>query len=208
MYPDPEMSATGPAYARSCGTSSQGEGMANYHAGRRCERCGKRFKPARHGGYHQRFCSARCRQLMHRADPVYRRTLTRQRFESLLRRSYGITVETYAWMLYAQDFRCPLCGKSLVVDGGLSHKSQAHLDHNHRTGEIRGILCSYCNYRFLGPLERGGIYRVANAIKYLNEHGWFGCDAVLLFFGEPKEEARRPRKARRQQRRTKRVAAR
>lgn len=39
--------------------------------------------------------------------------------------------------LAQQDFRCPIC--LLEVGRG------GHLDHDHDTGEVRGVLCSKCN---------------------------------------------------------------
>jgi hypothetical protein len=39
-------------------------------------------------------------------------------------------------MVVAQDGRCAICGSAL---------EQLHVDHDHETGEIRGLLCSNCN---------------------------------------------------------------
>ena len=56
-----------------------------------------------------------------------------------LKKNYGITVEQYDELLDEQQGSCAVCqlecktGKRLAVD------------HNHETGEIRGLLCSKCN---------------------------------------------------------------
>jgi recombination endonuclease VII len=55
-------------------------------------------------------------------------------------RQYGVSPEQYEAMLHAQDFRCKLCR---VPDVACT-KSLA-IDHDHATGEIRGLLCSSCN---------------------------------------------------------------
>jgi DNA-directed RNA polymerase subunit RPC12/RpoP len=49
---------------------------------------------------------------------------------------YGIRLEQYEAMVVAQDGRCAICGSAL---------EQLHVDHDHETGEIRGLLCSNCN---------------------------------------------------------------
>ncbi len=57
-----------------------------------------------------------------------------------LRRKYGITLLQYEAMLRRQRGCCAVCrsprGKGR---GGF------HADHNHRTKEVRGLLCSNCN---------------------------------------------------------------
>src|SRR6185295_4439520 len=58
-----------------------------------------------------------------------------------LRRNYGITLEQYEMMLDAQDGVCVICKREETV----AHFTHLSIDHCHRTGEIRGILCSRCN---------------------------------------------------------------
>ena len=54
---------------------------------------------------------------------------------------YGLTPEQYAGMLRDCDGRCPQCR---VVFSRLTNE-RANVDHCHRTGRIRGILCGRCN---------------------------------------------------------------
>lgn len=51
---------------------------------------------------------------------------------------YGITVEQYGVMFEAQGGVCAICGRG-------PGKKALHVDHNHETGEVRGLLCSNCN---------------------------------------------------------------
>ncbi len=44
------------------------------------------------------------------------------------------------FLLASQGFKCSICGQLLEHDS-----SDACLDHNHKTGEIRGVLCRLCN---------------------------------------------------------------
>lgn len=53
------------------------------------------------------------------------------------RRKYGCTPEFKEQLLDAQGGVCAICGK--VATG------RWHLDHEHGTGRIRGVLCSRCN---------------------------------------------------------------
>lgn len=63
-------------------------------------------------------------------------------------RTLGITDEEY-WDLYRiQDGRCGICNRRLY-----SKRYKAFcVDHNHETGEIRGLLCHNCN-RAIGMLR-------------------------------------------------------
>jgi hypothetical protein len=58
-----------------------------------------------------------------------------------LRRNYGITGAQYEMMHASQNGHCAICGKAeWHKNGNLS------IDHDHKTGKIRGLLCNWCNY--------------------------------------------------------------
>ena len=59
-------------------------------------------------------------------------------------RSYGISVEDYEEMLESQGGGCYICGIGPSVRA-------LDIDHDHRTGKVRGLLCSNHN-RALGLL--------------------------------------------------------
>ena len=64
-----------------------------------------------------------------------KRELTRARG---FKRKYNLTLEEIDAMLFRQNFSCPICRKDLRI-------FRRHIDHNHKTGKIRGILCGACN---------------------------------------------------------------
>lgn len=68
-----------------------------------------------------------------------------RRRNSHLLRTFGITLEEYNDLLERQGGGCALCSKTPEQEG----KALA-VDHDHKSGEIRGILCSYCNHRVIG----------------------------------------------------------
>jgi hypothetical protein len=61
--------------------------------------------------------------------------------DSDLRKRLGIGLEDKSAMLSAQHNRCAACGDSDPHD----KKRGWHTDHDHATGEVRGVLCRYCN---------------------------------------------------------------
>lgn len=62
-----------------------------------------------------------------------------RRFERILRVLYGITVEDWARMFNTQKGLCEIC----MV--GLGFDRTTHVDHCHKTGKVRGLLCADCN---------------------------------------------------------------
>lgn len=71
-----------------------------------------------------------------------------------LKKKYGITVEQYDEMLENQNHRCLICDKHED-----DVKTRLAVDHNHITGEIRGLLCTYCNHRIVGRHRDGNLLR-------------------------------------------------
>lgn len=98
-------------------------------------------------------------QWIARLSPDARRRYQRS---AKLRHKYGIGIEEFEAMLEAQGGACAVCG---------SHPDGRDLcvDHDHVTGQVRGLLCDLCN-RMLGQagdnpdlLDRGA--------AYLRQHG-------------------------------------
>ena len=59
--------------------------------------------------------------------------------ESKLKCKYGLSHEDWLAMWEGQDGKCKICEKPFI------NLSKAFVDHDHKTGKIRGLLCSKCN---------------------------------------------------------------
>lgn len=68
----------------------------------------------------------------------------------MLKPRYGITIEEYDTMLAAQAGVCAIC-KQNPPNGRILKLA---VDHDHATGEVRGLLCQRCNMA-LHFLENG-----------------------------------------------------
>lgn len=82
----------------------------------------------------------------------------RSRRSAHLKRAYGISVEVQEEMFDQQEGACAVCREDLEVPC---------VDHCHRTGEIRGLLCDRCN-RALGVVD-DNVALLARLIAYLEE---------------------------------------
>jgi len=72
-----------------------------------------------------------------------------------------MTPEEYYVLFEKQNGGCWLCGyKSDINHRGL------HVDHNHKTGKVRGLLCRACNKDVIGAVEKIGLQKI---IDYLYE---------------------------------------
>jgi hypothetical protein len=72
--------------------------------------------------------------------------------------THGVTQEKYAEMLRAQDGKCAICRQE--------PKGYLHVDHDHDTQAVRGLLCFRCNVQ-LGTVEKFS----ARAQAYLRKYG-------------------------------------
>jgi len=91
----------------------------------------------------------------------------RKTMECHLRRKYGIT-EDYRQSLHSkQNGLCanPACGTLLDLELG---KRGADVDHCHKTGKVRGLLCGPCN-RSLGAIN-DNTSKLRGLIQYLEGH--------------------------------------
>lgn len=70
---------------------------------------------------------------------------------------HGITIEAYNTMVLEQNNKCLGCGK----------EGKLNVDHCHKTGKVRGLLCSKCNVA-LGMVN-DSIETLGRLIKYLYE---------------------------------------
>lgn len=73
---------------------------------------------------------------------------TKYAFEWALKNEYGITRARYDEMLIAQSGRCFTCQDI---------SKRLHIDHCHRTGIVRGLLCGPCNQTLGLVKERGEV---------------------------------------------------
>ena len=131
---------------------------------RTCKQCGvdkplTEFKRVGSSKSHMWNCST-C--YLHNRRYNKRNMLTKT--DADLRRRYGITEERYNELLTEQDNKCAICRSSDPI--GYRGSTKFLVDHDHDTGEVRGLLCNHCN-RALG-LVGDNTETLSNMIRYLN----------------------------------------
>lgn len=86
--------------------------------------------------------------------------------KSVLKTRFGLTLEQYDKMFEQQDGRCAICNGIEVVTYKRVLKRLC-VDHSHKTGKVRKLLCDRCN-RALGVVD-DNIDLLKGLIKYLKE---------------------------------------
>lgn len=120
-----------------------------------CDWCERRFETRRalesHKGWaHHQYVNGR-------NDPLRQRDWN-------LRTKYGIGIKDYEELLRAQGSRCAVCAEP----HGTTRATTLHVDHDHRTGQVRGLLCANCNH-VLGKV-RDDVERLLALALYLERH--------------------------------------
>lgn len=95
------------------------------------------------------------------ANPEYQRIYWSKNYLWLRARRYGMTRQEFGEMLKAQDGKCAICPRELILGG----KGGMQIDHDPRTGRVRGLLCRCCNVGLGMFAENPELMRLA--INYL-----------------------------------------
>lgn len=94
-------------------------------------------------------------------DPVESAKFKGMKRWGRIKTRYGLTPADFGTLLQEQDSRCAICTVSF-------EEEDPHIDHCHKTGKIRGLLCSPCN-RGIGQL-RDDPQILMTAAKYLERN--------------------------------------
>ena len=92
-----------------------------------------------------------------------------------LRDNYNLTPDCFNAMWSKQDGKCAVCEISMEPRGRTN--SSVAVDHNHHTGEVRGLLCRACNHG-MGHMKDDPEV-LLKAAEYLFERGYAGLANTL-----------------------------
>jgi hypothetical protein len=90
-----------------------------------------------------------------------------------LQQRYGITLEDYRALLERQQGKCAICGVT---------EERLKVDHNHRTGKVRGLLCHLCNAMIGCAREEIAILASAAAHLHAEAHPEAGAVRARISF--------------------------
>ncbi len=119
----------------------------------------------------RKFCSEKCRLSKWYSDNYDRRLMANNEFRRKnpdrvkrikLKFYYGISLEKYKEMELSQEGVCKICKRKCPSGRDLS------VDHDHKTGKVRGLLCMLCN-KGLGSFQDNKDNLLV-AIQYLNDN--------------------------------------
>jgi Autographiviridae endonuclease VII len=127
---------------------------------RRCGSCGNPVDPSRRYRGPVSYCSRTCKEKAWVAGGGNRVAALKWYYKD----RYGLTQEEVAALLVSQGGGCAICG---TTDPKGRH-SGFHVDHDHATGVVRGILCHGCNVS-LGHF-RDHVDLLEAAIAYLKRN--------------------------------------
>lgn len=153
---------------RACTVCKVEKPLTEFHKGRyHCKvcRCAKAkayyganaeaVKARARGWYHANIDQARARHRQHRKDNP------KAHLKSHYKLRYGLTTEDVQAQVAAQGGNCAICIRSLVD----IPERHVHVDHDHNTGAVRGVLCHWCNVRLGGIEANPGWLEAALAYK-------------------------------------------
>lgn len=137
---------------------------------KRCKGCGKvqSFSDFHHsvqGAAGLSYFCKSCHRTYNRRQYTERADIREQRRFYHKLKTYGITRAQYEVMLAEQGGVCAICGELPSTGMGKAF----HVDHDHATGIVRGLLCGECNTG-LGKFKDDP-RMVETAAAYLHKHG-------------------------------------
>lgn len=99
-----------------------------------------------------------CKDCDHKSEHRYRKQNPSQAALAAIRQKYGLQEHAYKEMLEKHNYQCDIC----------ESKTRLCIDHCHKTGKIRGILCGKCNSGI--GLLNDNIADLEKAIRYLKKY--------------------------------------
>lgn len=149
---------------------------------RNCVVCGTAFQPMQKTGPGRKWCSESCRHVMggnaerlkrHLSDETPNQTLLeaarQERRRRVLKTTFGLSLEAYEKMHEAQNGLCAICHKPETAKNNYDAVTRKlAVDHCHKTGKIRQLLCTLCN-QGLGSFKDDPVL-IQAAIEYLKSH--------------------------------------
>lgn len=130
-----------------------------------CTACGhRRAMSEYHWANGKLYRRRKCKPCVYaRSEEVRRSNLDQYRTASrrrTIKRKYGLTLEAWEAMREQQGDRCAICRGAFSEDA-------IHVDHDHDTGTVRGLLCFTCNTALGKFHDDIGVLRAA--IGYLEQ---------------------------------------
>lgn len=130
-----------------------------------CSKCGKKksfSKFYKHEGNNKSGLDSQCKMCKEKYQKHYSKTAKRKKqiMKANLRRMYNMTLHEYDQMFIRQNGLCAICEKPEI-------NRRLSVDHNHETGEVRGLLCVRCN-NALSVIENDDFVEAAK--KYLHKY--------------------------------------
>ncbi|MFD5069164.1 endonuclease VII domain-containing protein [Streptomyces sp. NPDC058369] len=116
---------------------------------RKCSRCLKNRAAKFFSGPRGRICSSCSKNSRSKASHSAR-----------VQETYGLKPGEYDYLFQAQDGRCAICGGT--------RRQRLSVDHCHKTGRVRGLLCRMCNGRLL-TAARDNPETLRKAASYLED---------------------------------------
>jgi len=150
---------------------------------RKCNRCGRRlnllkFSKHKRGKYGRRGICKECdsiySQEYHNRPEVKKRSAEwakdywkrmytpKTKLNERLKNTYDITLAEYEKIVEKQNGVCAICQKANNVKG-----QRLGVDHDHKTGKIRGLLCNHCNKGISGFRDNPTL--LSRAVTYLRK---------------------------------------
>jgi len=115
-------------------------------------------------GYRRRVICLGCKAKREKTEPQSHSMACRAAsMKYKLRWMYNMTAEEFVRMFTEQDGKCKICGSKL----GTILLGKLNIDHDHKTGKVRGLLCRSCNMG-LGSFK-DNLILLRSAVKYLEE---------------------------------------
>lgn len=143
--------------------------------GKACRKCGSTLRYASNNNCveckHRYDASDLCKQKEHARNQtpkrreyskIYRKTQPSKNAKFRWRlKVHNLTPDEYTLLLTAQNHQCAICYRKFDTE------QTSHIDHSHKTGKTRGLLCGACN-RAIGLLQDDPEV-CKNAAAYLTE---------------------------------------